>query len=434
MLSKYLTIKSMDQTFKTKADIYTPEKLSQLISLYKKNYIPMGSAYSYIAASFNSNCPSIDTSKLNRVLKYSISNQTIEVEAGCSLRKIYNITAKDHLIIPVMPGYSDITVGGCIGVNIHGKNHYKEGCFKNHVQSLKLLKSNGDIVTTYKGEELFEKTLGGFGLTGFIISAEIKLKKVPSLKLEETIIRVQDIQETVNKMIQMTDSYDYMYSWNDLTHSSKLGRGAIIASKFSKETNTKFNKIPSLKLLQKSDGLHRLPFPIFNKYISPLLNKLYYIKELNNRVFSCRYDESIFPIHQKSFYYGMHGKRGFLEMQSIIPYEVWEQYCYEFLCLYKKSKESIHLFSIKLFSGEGRYIQFDGKGVGLSFDLPNTQDALDFLKSVDLLNIKYKIKTNISKDSRLSKLVIEHTYPELSDFLSNLENKNTGAHLSKLLI
>ena len=36
------------------------------------------------------------------------------------------------------PGSKFITIGGAIASDVHGKNHYKDGCFSDHVISLEI--------------------------------------------------------------------------------------------------------------------------------------------------------------------------------------------------------------------------------------------------------------------------------------------------------
>ena len=83
--------------------------------------------------------------------------------------------------IPTTPGTKYVTIGGMIANNIHGKNT-KKNCIKHYIKKIKLLKINKKIITcsSIKNKKIFDLTVGGFGLTGLIISAEIKLKKISS--------------------------------------------------------------------------------------------------------------------------------------------------------------------------------------------------------------------------------------------------------------
>lgn len=71
---------------------------------------------------------------------------------------------------PVVPGTGWATVGGCIANDVHGKNHRADGTFGHHVRAINL---NGERLLP--SDSKFAATVGGLGLTGKIVTADIKL-------------------------------------------------------------------------------------------------------------------------------------------------------------------------------------------------------------------------------------------------------------------
>jgi len=67
--------------------------------------------------------------------------------------------------VPVSPGTRQVTVGGAIAADVHGKNHHSAGIFARHVTSFDLLLANGMVqtVTPEANPELFWGRPGGWG-------------------------------------------------------------------------------------------------------------------------------------------------------------------------------------------------------------------------------------------------------------------------------
>ena len=81
------------------------------------------------------------------------------------------------LFVPVTPGTRQVTVGGAIAADVHGKNHHVAGSFGSHVEWLDLLLADGDgphasARTATRDAELFWATVGGMGLTGVVLRAD----------------------------------------------------------------------------------------------------------------------------------------------------------------------------------------------------------------------------------------------------------------------
>ena len=80
--------------------------------------------------------------------------------------------------IPVTPGTKYVSIGGMVANNVHGKNVNKNQ-LKYYINQIKLLNLQGKIITSSnkKNKKIFDLTVGGFGLTGIIISVKNKIKK-----------------------------------------------------------------------------------------------------------------------------------------------------------------------------------------------------------------------------------------------------------------
>ncbi|PRC42953.1 decaprenylphosphoryl-beta-D-ribose oxidase, partial [Mycobacterium sp. ITM-2017-0098] len=120
----------------------------------------------------------VDMSVLNRIHTINADDALVDVDAGVNLDQLMRAALPLGLWVPVLPGTRQVTIGGAIACDIHGKNHHSAGSFGNHVRSMDLLTANGDVRTLTPdgpGSDLFWATVGGNGLTGIILRATIKM-------------------------------------------------------------------------------------------------------------------------------------------------------------------------------------------------------------------------------------------------------------------
>ena len=78
----------------------------------------------------------MSTLAFNRILDFCPTSGTIEVEPGIRLGELFAFSVPRGYLLSIMPGHPSITVGGCIGCNVHGKNQHREGNFENAVEAL----------------------------------------------------------------------------------------------------------------------------------------------------------------------------------------------------------------------------------------------------------------------------------------------------------
>ena len=121
----------------------------------------------------------IDMTALDTIHSISADTKLADLDAGVNLDQLMKAALPFGLWVPVLPGTRQVTIGGAIACDIHGKNHHSAGSFGNHVRSMDLLMADGAIRTiTPDGRsdaELFWATVGGNGLTGIILRATIEM-------------------------------------------------------------------------------------------------------------------------------------------------------------------------------------------------------------------------------------------------------------------
>jgi hypothetical protein len=116
-------------------------------------------------------------SAFNRLLGFDPVRLMLHVEAGAAIGSIALWAAERNLSMPVLPGYPAITVGGCIAADAHCKNPLRDGTFSDWIEAVTLYHpAHGRRTLDRKTHpEEFEATCGGYGLTGLIVDATLRL-------------------------------------------------------------------------------------------------------------------------------------------------------------------------------------------------------------------------------------------------------------------
>src|ERR1700736_1745095 len=181
----------------------------------------------------------IDMPGLSRIHSITADPRLVDVDAGVNLDQLMRAALPFGLWVPVLPGTRQVTVGGAIACDIHGKNHHSAGSFGNHVRSMELLTADGQIrhlTSDGDDDELFWATVGGNGLTGIILRATIAMTPTETAYFIADGVATKDLDETVAVHLDGSeDRYTYSSAWFDLiSPPPKLGRAAVSRGSLAK--------------------------------------------------------------------------------------------------------------------------------------------------------------------------------------------------------
>ena len=146
--------------------------------------IAHGLGKSYGDASLNPKGILWSTRGLDRLSAFDAATGRLTCEAGVILRDIQRLMIPRGWSLPVVPGTQLVTVGGAIANDVHGKNHHQVGSLGRFIVDLRMLLADGSesVCSPSERAELFWATVGGMGLTGFILSARMQLARVPTVR------------------------------------------------------------------------------------------------------------------------------------------------------------------------------------------------------------------------------------------------------------
>lgn len=413
---------SFGMTSKPKQAVWFPSSPQQLIDQIKSiegPFLGYGKGRSYgDSCLVGEEGVLIDTCFLNAILSFDPAKGLITCESGVSLSYILDLIVPKGLFLPVLPGTSEVTVGGAIANNIHGKNHHHSGSFCDHVEHFRLLRSDGIIHECYPGDLLFQATCGGLGLTGVILDATIKL--IPaSCYLDETVVKFNGLEEFFT-LDASYGSASYSVAWLDCLNGPESIRGHYIFAEHSGEMPAGADQ---LKNHSKLRPYLRVPFSMPDQLLQPLFvklfNQVYYSrfqgKKNQRKVF---YRNFFFPLDSVSDWNLIYGQRGFYQYQCLLGLSE-KTALLALLQEMKRSCDASFLAVLKRFGENKRpsLLSFPKEGYTIAIDFPNRKERTKALFSkLDRIVEDHGGRLYPAKDALMSSAFFQKTYPSLQLF------------------
>jgi len=356
----------------------------------------------------------ISSLRLDKFLGFDAENGNLTCESGVTLDQIIDVFLPRGWFLSVTPGTKFITVGGAIASDVHGKNHHKSGCFSEFVLSFDLMLATGEIVRCNPTEniDLFRATCGGMGLTGFILSATIKLQRVNSAFICETLIKCRNLKETFS-LFEKYQSNTYSVAWVDcLAKGDDIGRSILMLGEHAETGGCNLSKPKTFSIPTDFPGF------LLNRYSVSLFNFVYYhIPHLHseNRVVSL--DSFFYPLDKIQHWNRMYGKRGFTQYQLVFPKES----SYSGLeAVHQRVAEAglgSFLAVLKLLGPENdNLLSFPMEGYTLALDFKIEPRLFPFLRELDRIVIDHGGRLYLAKDVRMEENVFNKGYPMADEF------------------
>lgn len=352
---------------------------------------------------------------LDRFLSFDESTGRLVCEAGVLLRDIQQVAVARGWMLPVTPGTQLVTVGGAIANEIHGKNHHVFGTFGHHVVRLVLQRTDGERIECSPSinKEWFSASVGGLGLTGVILAAEIQLRRVAG----PWLVTETQPYGTLDEFFALADDsergWEYTVAWIDCLSKEAKGlfmRGAHIDGGLRPEPEVRLKKMPFTPPVSLVNGLSLRPF-----------NWAYFNAKKNAGRKIAHYEPFFYPLDNLLEWNRMYGPAGFYQYQSVVPRAVGRDAIAAMLREISRSGEGSFLSVLKTFGNQQSVgmLGFPMPGVTLAMDFQNKGSATEHLFArLDAIVADAGGRIYPAKDARMSKSLFEAGYPALTDFLS----------------
>lgn len=402
---------------------------------------PRGLGRSYGDASLApADAVAVLTESWDQVHAFDEATGLLAAGAGISLEAIIDRALPSGWFLPVTPGTRFVTLGGAIGTNVHGKNHHCVGAFDQFIHSLELLTEAGPMrVDRQSSPDLFEATLGGFGMTGLVLAATIQLRRVETAWLATRVIRAANLAELFEILARHDETYEYSITWVDvLAKGAKLGRGVVMLGRHSTQAELP-TRLQARPLEHRWRRTRRAPRWLGGWVTGRTANRLF-----NLACYHARREDQPGLSTAESFFYpldslrdwnGLYGADGFVQYQLVLPDSGnARRGIRRVLELLVERRAGSFVAGLKRMRRDSILLPFGMEGYTFGIDFARRLKGLDdLLAALDRIVIEHGGRVCLSKDARLSPATFRRMYPEFEHWRQAVRRFSpTGRFTSQL--
>jgi len=360
--------------------------------------------------------------RLNRFLEFDPSSGLLTCETGVTLADIINIFVPRGYFLPVSPGTSFVSVGGAIAADIHGKNHHRVGSFGNFVETLELWTGRNELVrcSRHENANVFWATVGGLGLTGFIVTATLRLMPIETSMMRVDRWRSGNLDELINLLDGVVKKYTYAEAWVDcLARGDKLGRSVLHAANHASRAELP-RAVVALALSYRRPWNLPASLPSFalSRSSVAVFNEWYYRTHPTRSNFLKKLEDFFYPLDKLRQGNRLFDHRGSVQYQALFPTETAAKGLRKMLEALSASGETPFLAVLKpMGTANQGMLSFGRPGITLAVDLQNTGAALrELSRRLDQILLDHGGRLYLAADALTTRQAIEQMYPRLDEF------------------
>lgn len=375
----------------------TPETLrAQVLAL--QQCIARGNGKCYGDAALSPNI--ISTLAINRVLAFDTSNGIIRCEAGVLLADLLELIVPAGWFFHVTPGIKNITVGGAVACDVHGKNHPDKGCFSNWLIDFELMRADGSMLHCSRTEnpDVFWQTCGGMGWTGVITSASFRLMPLRSIYMRQLAVRAENL-EALFAAFENQQNRQYAAAWVDcLSGGAATGRGVVY---FADHADPPSSQTP---LVFPKKSPRNVPFYAPSWLLNPLTIRAHnamLFSKANTGEQQVDLDRYFYPLDSIRNWNRLYGRRGFIQYQFCLPEAKSYEGIQHILQTIRESRDTPFLTVLKRHGERPAEAvhSFPIRGYSLALDFPRTSSIFSLVRQLDDLVWQYDGKIYLAKDA-----------------------------------
>ena len=398
--------------------VYLRDRGAPLPAL-SKPFIAYGNGRSYGDVCLNEGGVLLNTRRLDKFVAFDAGSGRLCCEAGVLLGEILDVVVPRGWFLPVTPGTAHVTVGGAIANDVHGKNHHVAGSFGHHVRRLALRRSDGSLLVCGPDAEpvWFAATVGGLGLTGVIVWAEIQLIALQSPFMAVEPQPFSHLDEFWDLNAAASAAWPYTVAWIDCMEppgGRRRGRGVLLCARHA-EASAGTAAPPGKPRRIGVDA----PFSLVRPLTARLFNEQYFRRQRRARAHAAHFRDYFYPLDRLLDWNRLYGKRGFFQYQCVLPFAAARDALPALLARIGASRETAFLGVLKSF-GELRpvgMLSFARPGVTLAVDFPNRgASTARLFADLDAVVVDAGGALYPAKDARMPAHVFRAGFPAAGEF------------------
>ena len=367
------------------------------------------------------NKKNITLNKNNKIISFDPKTEIVHLETGVTIGQLLNHFVEKSYFVYVTPGTKNVTIGGAVSNDVHGKEHHIHGSFGEWIEEIELINSEGTFICS-KDEnfELFKATIGGLGLTGFIKTVRMKLKRISGNEISRKTIKFKTIQEFTD-LVEVNNKYTYNVAWFD---SFSYNKGKLKGLFYVGEFNNSLNKI---KGKRTNFLFSKLPSFLLNKLTIRILNWLIYnSKRSQESQDTVSYETFFYPLDKIQNWNHIYGKKGFYQFQCLLPVSNFEKAFEEIMNFANRQGSFLSVLKVMSNQNQNSYLSFPKPGITVAMDFKNeSSETTKMITSMYDIVGKYQGRIYLAKDSLLTSEQFHQMY-DASSF-SKYKDKNLNS-------